>query len=191
MLKVLVIDESRRRAGELCGVLALAGYQVVATLPNTFDLPKTIETMKPDVILVDTDSPSRDVIEHLAMIDQTLPRPVVMFSDDGADTSIRAAIQAGVAAYVVDGLDAKRLQSVIKVAVARFDSAQALRQQLQQANQKLSERKVIERAKGVLMKTRGYDEEAAFKALRKVAMDQGKPLAAVAKNVVDMAALLL
>lgn len=191
MLKILVIDESHRRAAEICAGLALAGHQVAAVLPTTSDLDAQVAAIKPDVILIETDSPSRDTLEHLATMDRQMPRPVIIFANEGDNTTIRASIRAGVSAYVVDGMDPSRLKPIIDVAVARFEEHQALKKELAEATRKLSDRKLVEKAKGILMKSRGLDEEAAYGALRKLAMDRGKPLAAVAQDVVEMARLLL
>jgi response regulator NasT len=191
MLKILVIDEARGRAAEICAGLALAGHQVAAVLPNTLDLAARVAEIRPDVILIETDSPSRDTLEHLAAMERDAPRPVIIFAHEGDDATIRASIRAGVAAYVVDGLEAARLKPIIDVAVARFDAHQAMKQELAEATQKLSDRKLIDKAKGILMKSRGLDEEAAYAALRKLAMDRGQPLGAIAKNVIEMASLLL
>lgn len=191
MLRVLIIDESRTRAAELCAGLAMAGHQVAAVLPSSQDLTAQIEAIKPDIILIETDSPSRDTLENLAVMDREMPRPVIIFSQEGDQQTIRAAVKAGVSAYVVDGLDSARLHSVIDVAVVHFEEQQALKQELASATRKLSERKVVEKAKGILMKTRGLDEEGAYAALRKLAMERAKPMASVAQDLIDMARLLL
>lgn len=191
MLKVLIIDESTARAGEVCAGLALAGHQVAAVLPSAHDLADQVAAIRPDVILIETEAPSRDTLEHLAVVGRDMPRPVIVFAKESDTATIRAAIRAGVSAYVVDGLDPARLKPVIDVAVARFEEHQALRAELAEATRKLSDRKKVERAKGILMKTRGLDEEAAYAALRRLAMDRGKSIAAVAQDVVDMAKLLL
>jgi response regulator NasT len=191
MALILVIDESQHRAVEICTGLIKAGHQVAAVLPSALELIERIEEIKPDIILIETESPSRDTLEHLAVMNQTMPRPVVMFSQDGDSDTIRSAVKAGVAAYVVDGFEIDRLKPIVDVAIARFDEHQALKQELAEASRKLSERKIIDKAKGILMKTRGMDEEAAYAALRKLAMSQSQPLAKVAANLVDMASLLL
>ena len=191
MARILVIDESQQRAVEMCTVLIKAGHQVAAVLPSAMEVIARIEEIKPDIILIETESPSRDTLEHLAVMNREMPRPVVMFSQDGERGTIRSAIQAGVAAYVVDGFDVERLSAVVEVAEVHFEEHQALKRELAETNRKLSERKIIEKAKGVLMKTRGMDEDAAYKALRKLAMERSQPLAAVAENLVDMAKLLL
>lgn len=191
MARILVIDESQQRAVEICTGLIKAGHQVAAVLPSAFELIERIEEIKPDIILIETESPSRDTLEHLGVMNREMPRPVVMFSQDGDSGTIRSAIQAGVAAYVVDGFDIDRLKPVVDVAIARFEEHQSLKQELAEASRKLSERKLVDRAKGVLMKARGMDEDAAYAALRKLAMDRGQPLSKAAADVVEMAKLLL
>ena len=189
-VRVLVVDESPERAELLREGLLRAGHEVTATLSSSLAMLKTIEELKPDVIVIDTDSPSRDVLEHLVFVSQHTPRPVVMFASDDAPETIRAATRAGVSAYVVDGLDGNRIKAIVEAAVARFEEYQALRTQLAEANLKLAERKLVERAKGLLMKSRGLDEDAAYAALRKMAMDRKLKLAEVAQRVVDAADLL-
>lgn len=191
MLRILVIDESRVRASELCGGLAMAGHQVAAVLPSVLDLTAQIECSKPDIILIETDSPSRDTLENLAVMDRDMPRPVIILTPEDDTDVIRAAFKAGVSAYVVDNLDLARLKPIIDVAIARFDSHQSVKQELAAATRKLSERKVVEQAKGILMKTRGLAEDEAYAALRKLAMERSQPLAKVAGELLAMAKLLL
>lgn len=190
-LNVLVIDESRQRAGDICAALALAGHRVAAVLPSSLNLSAEVESLKPDVILIETDTPSRDTLEHLAVVDRDMPRPVVVFSRDDDTQVIRDAVKAGVSAYVVDGMDPARLLSVIRVAQAHFEEFQSVKKELEATTRKLSERKAIEKAKGVLMKARGLDENDAYHALRKLAMERGRPLASIAQDVIAMANLLL
>lgn len=191
MANILVIDESQRRAVDICTGLIRAGHQVAAVLPSAVDLIARIEEIKPDIILIETESPSRDTLEHIAVMNRAMPRPVVMFAQDGDSGTIRAAVKAGVAAYVVDGFDIARLKPIVEVAIARFEEHQALKRELAEASRKLSERKLIEKAKGILMKTRGLDEEAAYATLRRLAMEKSRPIAEIAANVVEMAKLLL
>ena len=185
-----MVDESTERAELLRAALLLAGHEVTAALSSPLALLHTIEQREPDVIVINTDSPSRDVLEHLVMVSQHTPRPVVMFTSDGSEQAIRAATRAGVSAYVVDGLDQHRIKTIVDVAVARFEEMQDLRDQLTEANTQLAERKVIERAKGLLMKSRNLDEQAAFATLRKAAMDRKLKLSEVAQRIVDAADLL-
>jgi response regulator NasT len=191
MLRVLIIDEARTRAADICAGLVLAGHQVAAVLPSALDLVEQVEAIKPDVILIETESPSRDTLEHLSLIGRDLPRPVVVFARDSDSAAIRRAMRAGVAAYVVDGLAPERIKSVIEVAIARFEEYQALRRERDEAAKKLADRVVIERAKGLLMKTRGMAEDDAFHTLRRLAMERGQKLATVAREVVDVAKVLL
>ncbi len=189
-MRVLIVDESPERTEVLREGLERTGYEVAAVLDSPIELLRAVETIKPDVIVIDTDSPSRDVLEHVVIISRDEPRPIVMFSSDDAPDTIRDAVRAGVSAYVVDGLDAARVKSIVEVAVARFDKYQRLREELADANHKLEERKLVERAKGILMKARGVDEDEAFQALRRMAMDRGKRLGEVAQQLIDMADLL-
>ena len=189
-MRVLVVDESTERAELLRAALLLAGHEVTAALSSPLALLHTIEQLEPDVIVINTDSPSRDVLEHLVMVSQHTPRPVVMFTSDGSEAAIRAATRAGVAAYVVDGLDENRIKTIVDVAIARFEEVQGLRDQLAEANTQLADRKVIERAKGLLMKSRNLDEPSAYAALRKAAMDRKLKLSEVAQRIVDAADLL-
>ena len=189
-MRVLVVDESAERAELLRDALVRAGHEVTATLSSPLALLKTIDSLQPDVIVIDMESPSRDVLEHLVFVSEHTPRPVVMFASDAAPETIRAATRAGVSAYVVDGLDANRIKSIIEAAVARFDEYQLLRTELAEANLKLTERRLVEKAKGLLMKSRGLDEEAAHSALRKMAMDRKLKLGEVAQRIIDAADLL-
>lgn len=191
MLRVLVIDELQQRAADICRGLILAGHQVAAVLPSASDLSEQVAAIRPDVILIETDAPSRDTLEHLAAMEREAPRPVVVFAREGDNDIIKKAVAAGVAAYVVDGLEPARLKPIIDVALARFEKHQSLRRELADATRKLSDRQRVERAKGILMKTRGLDEEHAHAALRKLAMDRKKSLGETAQDVIDMANVLL
>ena len=133
VLNVLVVDESRKRAAEICAGLACAGYQVAAVLSSAYDLHMKVEEIKPDVILIQTDSPSRDTLENMAAMDREMPRPVVVFANDSDSKTIRRAMKAGVSAYVVDGLEPKRIKPVIDVALARFEEHQELRRSRDEA----------------------------------------------------------
>jgi two-component system, response regulator / RNA-binding antiterminator len=185
-MRVLVVDESAERAELVGEVLLRAGYQVTATLSSPVALLKTIDELAPDVIVIDTESPSRDVLEHLVVMSRHTPRPVVMFSADGDPETIRAATRAGVSAYVVHGISAEKIHPIVNAAIARFDELQQLREQLAEANLRLDERKLVERAKGILMKARSLDEDGAYRALRRMAMDKNKRIGEVARSVIEM-----
>jgi response regulator NasT len=189
-MRVLVVDESEERTELLRDGLRQAGCEVAASVSSPFALLESVKNERPDVIVIDTDSPSRDVLEHVVMVTQHTPRPIVMFANDGAPDTIRNAVRAGVSAYVVDGLDPARLKTIVDVAIARFENFQALRTKLADAEWRLEERKLVERAKGLLMKRRSLDEEAAYAALRKMAMDRKLKLGEVAQRIIDAADLL-
>jgi response regulator NasT len=189
-VRVLLVDDDPERADWLMTALREAGYEVVAHMDSAINLLAQVRRVKPDVIIIDSDSPDRDTLEHVCMVTRDDPRPIVMFTQDADQALMHEALKAGVHAYVVDGLSPERVRPVVNVALARFDQWQALRQELGQAQASLAERKVIERAKGILMKQRRCDEEEAYRLLRKVAMDKNQRLAQVAENIVEMAKLL-
>ena len=191
MLRVLVVDSSRERAADVCAAVALAGHQVAAVLTNALDLSDQVLATKPDVIFIQADSPSRDTLEHLAIMNRDCPRPVLLFSQDTDSAMIRRAVKAGVSSYVVDSVSSERLEGLVEVAIAQFEEFQHLRTERDDATRKLSERIVVDKAKGLLMKARGLNEDAAYHALRKLAMERGRRLADVAQDVIDMASLLL
>lgn len=149
-----------------------------------------VQSQQPDVVVIDVDSPSRDTLEQLSMLHAHAPRPVVMFSGDGDDALIHAAVGAGVTAYVVDGLAPARLAPIVQVALARFAQESSMRKRLDDVQQALQDRKQIDRAKGLLMEKRGLSEADAYAALRQQAMKQGVKLAEVARRIVAMAELL-
>ena len=190
MLRVMLVDDSQEEVSPLKEGLAFAGYDVVVVSAAGLALAERVTELAPDVIIIETESPSRDVLEHVSVVCARAPRPIVRFTDDRQNTSIQAALKAGVSAYVVDGIQAERLQPILDVAVARFAHEQALREELRDAQTKLVERKVIERAKGILMEQKGVSEEQAFRLLRKLAMDKNAKLLDVAQQVVDIAKLL-
>ena len=189
-MRVLVVDETPGRVAILERALADCGHQVVARVATSEDLFARVAEVQPDVIIIDLDSPDRDTLEHMRGISRDQPRPVVMFAEDDDSGTIQKAIQAGVSAYVVDGLSPHRIKPLLEVAIARFREYQALRDELEATRNTLAERKVIERAKGVLMRQKGMDEEAAYQALRRAAMDQNLRLGQVARNLVAAAELL-
>jgi len=190
MLRVMLVDDSHEEESPLKEGLIAAGYDVVVVSALGLALAERVTELAPDVIIIDTESPSRDVLEHVSVVNARAPRPIVVFTDDRENASIQAALKAGVSAYVVAGIDAQRLQPILEVAVARFQHEQALREELRDAQTKLVERKTIERAKGILMEQKGVSEEHAYRLLRKLAMDRNAKLLDVAQQVVDVAKLL-
>lgn len=190
MLRVMIVDDSEERSLYLRLMLEQVGYTVVAEVFEPRKIYDAVTDRKPDVIIIDTESPSRDTLEHIAVLSETAPRPIVMFSADRASDTIREAVQAGVSAYIVDGLDAARVQPIIEVAMARFESFQAVKTELAQVKTKLSERKLVEKAKGVLMKARTIDEDAAYGALRKMAMERNLTIGEVSRQLLAVSDLL-
>ena len=189
-LRVLIIDANRGRSALLEQALSDAGYQVLTRLETTHELLQQVAQLQPDVLLIEVDSPDRDTLENLAYLDRNNPRPIVMFASDSDSDAIGAAVRAGVSAYVVDGLHAQRVRPIVEVALARFREFQALRRELEVTRGKLEERKLVEKAKGLLMRQRGYDEEQAYQALRKLAMDRNQRIGEVARTVVSLLELL-
>lgn len=190
MLRVMVVDESTECAELLRQGLQAAGHIVVATLGGTINILAQVERHKPDVIVISMDSPDRDSLEHICVVSQNRPKPIVLFTQAQDSNTIEAAVRAGVTAYVVDGLESSRVHSILNVAVARFNQYQALQLELAQSKAEIGERKQIERAKGLLMKQRRWDEETAFRALRKMAMDRNIRLADAAEQVIAVTKLL-
>ena len=194
MLRVMIVDDSEkdshRRSLYLRLMLEQVGYVVVAEVFEPSKIYAAVMAHSPDVIIVDTESPSRDTLEHVAVLSETDPRPIVMFSSDSGSATIREAVQAGVSAYIVDGLAAERVRPIIEVAIARFESYQAVKAELAEVKTKLSDRKLIERAKGVLMKTRSIGEDEAYAALRRMAMERSLTIGEVSRQLLAVSDLL-
>ncbi|HEX9465834.1 MAG TPA: ANTAR domain-containing protein [Alphaproteobacteria bacterium] len=184
------MDADPARAAVLKAGLTDSGARIVAVASPDDDLLRAVRDAAPDVIIIDLDSPSRDTLESLRAVTRDQPRPIVMFVDNSDDHMIEAAIRAGVSAYVIDGLQAKRVKPVLDVAIARFKEYQALRGELEKTKNSLNERKAIERAKGILMDQRQMTEDEAYRTLRKLAMDQNKRLVDVAQALLTYAQVL-
>lgn len=178
-LKALLVDESADGAAEaLRAGLGHAGYEVGATLDSPRGMLHLAERLAPDIIVIRTASPSREVLEHVAALSQRMPRPVLVFATDAEPQSIRKAMRAGVSAYFLDGLDRARAKGIIAAAIATFEELQRLRRQL-------AERKSVDRAKALLMKNYRLDEEAAYAMLRRIAMERNQRIGEVAQRVID------
>jgi response regulator NasT len=190
MLRIMLVDDTPERSFYLRVVLERLGYEVVAEISNPRELHDEVLRLSPDAVIVETESPSRDTLENICMITESCPRPVVMFSNDPARESIREAVRVGVSAYVVDGLSPERISPIIETAVARFEAFQTVKDELEKTRTKLGERKLIDRAKGILMKEKRVSEEEAYRLLRKLAMDKNLSLGAVAEQVITVAKLL-
>lgn len=189
-MRILLINDTARKVGRLKCALTEAGFEVLDESGLSIDLPARVEALKPDVILIDSDSPGRDVMEQLVMVTRDRPRPIVMFTDEHNPQVMRQAIQSGVSAYIVEGIHSQRLQPILDVAMARFESDQALRSQLQAREAQLAERKRIEQAKGLLMKMKDCNEEEAYGLMRRQAMSRQQKLIQVAEQIIAMGELL-
>ncbi len=189
-LRVLIVDEDPGRSAILEQALNDGGCRVIAKLSSGEQLAAQVQYHQPDVIIIDLDSPDRDTLEQMQCINQEQPRPIVMFAEDDDSQTIHQAIKAGVSAYVADGLEGKRVKPIMEVAIARFREYQALREELARAKDSLEERKLVDRAKALLIKRQGMNEEQAHQALRKLAMDQGKKLGEVARSVIAIMDIL-
>jgi response regulator NasT len=189
-MRVLVIDPDPARAALVAEGLSDVKPLEVRVVASFEEIERDLDTLAPDVIVIACDSPDRDTLESLRDATGNNPRPVVMFVDRSAPGLAEAAVEAGVAAYVVDGLSAGRVRSVLEVAMSRFRLMQQLRSDLSKARADLASRKIIEKAKGLLMKERGIEEAAAYAILRKLAMDSGRPIGAVATDLVTFANVL-
>ena len=189
MQKVLILNRAADDE-RLHDKLVEQGYAVSGVIVDTHRLQGEVGRLKPDVIIVSTDAPDEALFVSLAAVAYACPRPVLMFAKEGTRELIRRAVASGVSAYVVDGWAADRLTPIIEAAIARFEAYEALRKELASTQVKLTERKLVERAKGIVMQQRRLTEEQAYSALRKMAMDQNLGLGEVARRVITVAQLL-
>ena len=187
---MLLIDDNPARAEIVEAGLRAAGYRLLARLEGTQDLTARVRELEPDVVVVSIDSPSRDTIEDMRRTTDLLPRPIALFVDRSDPATIAAAMEAGVSAYVVKGLPQERVRPVVDVAVAHFNRYHSMREELDRARLSLVERKAVDRAKGLLMEQQGLGEDAAYKLLRKLAMDQNKRIGEVAQEIITYAKVL-
>jgi len=190
MLRVMLVDDSQKDVSLLNEALKAAGYDVVEVSITAAALLDRVAAVQPDVIIIDSDSPTRDTLEQLSFVNARQPRPIVLFTEDRDNATIQAALRAGVSAYIVAGMQPERLRPILDVAVARFEQDRALRDELRSTQERLAERKLIERAKGLVMKQKGVDEEEAYRVMRKLAMDRNRKLLDVAQQIIDVSDLL-
>lgn len=183
-LNILVIDENPERAAIVERGLAEAGYLRASVIHNTDDLISRIEALRPDVILIDLGNPDRDTLEEMFQVSRAVRRPIAMFVDQSDSAMIREAIEAGVSAYVVDGLREARIRPLIETAITRFQAFDQIRRERDEAKAKLADRKIIEKAKGLLMKNKGISEEEAYTTMRSTAMKQNRRLIDIAHVVI-------
>src|SRR5438128_3670937 len=188
-LKIVIVDKNPVRAAILEDGLREAGHPHVVRLDETSHLLTRIYAIDPDVILIDLEDPSRDVLEQMFQVSRAVRRPVAMFVDQSDTASIEAAVDAGVSAYIVGGLRKERVQNIIDLCISRFNAFARLENELDRARSALQERKAIDRAKGILMKVKNLNEETAYALLRKTAMNENKKIAEVAQSVITAAEL--
>jgi response regulator NasT len=189
-LSVLVVDENRIRASIIEDGLKDAGICDVVVIHDVTEAGRTVVARKPDVIVVDLENPQRDTLEHFFSLSRAIERPIAMFVDRSDAATIEKAVEAGVSAYVVDGLKKERVRPILDMAISRFNAFARLRRELHQARGALEERKLIDQAKAILMRSRGVSESQAYALLRSAAMNQNKRIAEVAQGLIAAAELL-
>ncbi|WP_411748482.1 ANTAR domain-containing response regulator [Reinekea sp.] len=189
-LTVMLVDNVPARAAIVEQAMLDNGYRVIRRLESAKHLTVAVNECQPDIVIIDIESPDRDMLENMSRLSKDNPRPIVMFAEEDDATHIEAAIRAGVSAYIVDGMHPSRVKPILQVAVARFREFQALRTELETVKLQLEDRKLIEKAKGLIMKHQSCDESAAYKALRKLAMDRSQRMIDVATDVISVMELM-
>lgn len=190
LVKIAIVDESPIRAAILEEGLRDAGFVDVERISERHNLLKRIYALDPDVILIGLENPSRDELEQMFQVSRAVRRPVAMFVDQSDEASIQASVDAGVSAYIVDGLKKERIKSILNLCVSRFDAFAKLQSELERARSDLDERKTIDRAKGILMKAKKLSEDEAYKLMRNVAMRESKKIAEIARSIITASELL-
>jgi len=188
--KVLLVSDEVANTHEIEEGLRSSGITQVKIISTESDVLNTLNEMSADLIVLDVKKPSTALFKQFALVHEFCPRPVVCFSSERDSKVIASSVKAGVTAYIVDGKDANRIRLIIDVAMARFNECSAVRKELAQVKDKLSERAVIERAKGLLIEHKRLTEDQAYQAMRKMAMDQGKKISIVAHEICDVVAAL-
>lgn len=189
-LSILIIDENRIRASIIEEGLREAGHARVAVIHDVNEVGRTIQHTMPDVVFIDLENPKRDTLEHFFSLSRAIQRPIAMFVDRSDTGMIEKAVEAGVSAYVVDGLKKERVKPILDMAISRFNAFSRLTRELEEARSALEERKIVDQAKGILMKTRGLSEADAYALLRSTAMNQNRRIIDIAQSLVTAASLL-
>ncbi|WP_240342437.1 ANTAR domain-containing response regulator [Methylococcus sp. EFPC2] len=185
-MRVLLVDGDAGRGALLEQALSDAGHKVVARIADDAELLTRVGEFQPDIIIIDMDAPGRDTLEQLREISRDQPKPVIMFSDNRDGEFIRQSVQAGVSAYIVDGLSRERVMPIVEVAIARFREFQALRRELEETRNQLADRKIVDKAKGILMQKKKMSEDQAYQFLRKTAMSRNTRLVEVARILISL-----
>ncbi|MCB1522002.1 MAG: ANTAR domain-containing protein [Hyphomicrobiaceae bacterium] len=190
LIRIVVIDANRIRASIIEEGLRDAGIASVVVIHDMSQVMRRIVEIDPDVVFIDLENPNRDQLEHMFQVSRAVKRPVAMFVDQSDQASIEAAIEAGVSAYIVDGLKKERVQAILDMTISRFHAFDRLRRELDAARSELADRKTIDRAKAILMRTRGLSEPDAYALLRRTAMNQNRRIADIAESLIVAAGLL-
>jgi len=183
-LRILLVDQHPGRGAIIQQALADAGYTQVERVPADRALAEGVRRFGPDIIIIDMEAPGRDTLEQMREIGRDQPKPIILFSNNRDSDYIRQAVRAGVSAYIVDGLDKERVIPIVDVALARFREFEALRRELAETRDQLADRKIIEKAKGLLMKQHGLSEDKAYNVLRKAAMDRNQKIVDIARTLI-------
>jgi response regulator NasT len=189
-LSILVIDENRLRASVIEDGLRDAGYAHLTIVHDVAGIARRIAEIAPDVIIIDLENPKRDMLEAMFQLSRAVKRPIAMFVDRSDQAAIEAAVEAGVSAYVVDGLKRERVKPILDMAISRFNAFARMARELDEARSELESRKLVDRAKGILMTTRGLSEAQAYALLRKTAMNQNRKISEIAESLITAAGLL-
>lgn len=189
-LSILIVDENRIRASIIEDGLREAGHTRVTMVHTVNELARRIAEIVPDVVVIDLENPDRDQLEHFFTLSRVLRKPIAMFVDRSDTAEIQAAVEAGVSAYVVDGLKKERVKAILDMAISRFNAFARLSRELEEARSALEDRKIIDQAKAILIKNRGLDEAAAYALLRSTAMNQNRKIVEIAQSLVTAAGLL-
>jgi response regulator NasT len=188
--KIVIVDESPIRAAILQEGLREAGFTQVVHISEMQSLLARIYAVDPDIILIDLENPSRDVLEAMFQVSRAVKRPVAMFVDQSDSASIQASVEAGVSAYIVDGLKKERIKPILDLCVSRFNAFAKLQEELERTKSQLEDRKIIEKAKGILMKVKGLNEDEAYVLLRSTAMREKKKIGEIAQSIITASEML-
>jgi len=190
LLSILVIDENTIRASIIEAGLREAGHEKVTVIHDVHAIARRIGEVQPDVIVIDLENPNRDMLENMFNLSRAVKRPIAMFVDRSDQASIEAAVDAGVSAYVVDGLRQERVKPILDMAISRFNAFSRMERELEDARDALESRKIVEKAKGILMRSKGLSEESAYQLLRRTAMNQNRKISEIAQSLITASELL-
>jgi len=188
--KIVIVDESPIRAAILEEGLREAGFTQIVHISEMQSLLARIYAVDPDIILIDLENPSRDVLEAMFQVSRAVKRPIAMFVDQSDSSSIQASVEAGVSAYIVDGLKKERIKPILDLCVSRFNAFAKLQEELERTKSQLEDRKIIEKAKGILMKVKGLNEDEAYVLLRSTAMREKKKIGEIAQSIITASEML-